>query len=277
MSHYKTGEVSKLLGISETTIRYYDNMGIVRSKKDEKNGYRTFNEVDIHNLMHYKMYQSFGLNQKKARQCLYDFTLDEISHELNYQISELDHEIRFIEEKRKIVEEKKDFLEKVEKNLGKIERCVREPSYLIGYRKRDHDNLISLLNEKNHVIHKWIEKFPLVLMTPYILKEDFDADSNVEYSGFIVSKKRAKEFGLKYNKEIMELPCSDCISFIFKRQKSMMVPIIRFLDDAKKYLKDNGLEVEGVITFEQYIAYKKSSDHIFYGKALIPIKKAKTE
>lgn len=273
MSNYKTGDVSKLLGISETTIRYYDNMGVVHSKKDEKNGYRTFTDVDIHNLMHYKMYQSYGLNQKSSCQCLYDYELKDISLELSHQINQLDYEIRFIEEKKKIIEEKKFFLDTAESNLGKISSCVREFGYLIGYRKRNQDNILSLFDEKSQIIHEWIEKFPIVTMTPYILKEDFKADSNIEYSGLTISKKRAEEFGLKISKEVIELPQCECISFAFKRQKAMMIPIIRFLVDAKKYMEENNLEINGIITFEQYIAYKKSSDHIFYGKALIPIKK----
>ena len=55
MANYKIGELSKLLKIPETTIRYYDKMGIIDSQKNEENGYRLFNDVDMHNLMHYKM------------------------------------------------------------------------------------------------------------------------------------------------------------------------------------------------------------------------------
>lgn len=35
---YKIGEVASILGVSTDTIRYYEKMGIVYSKKDPSNG-----------------------------------------------------------------------------------------------------------------------------------------------------------------------------------------------------------------------------------------------
>ena len=36
MANYKIGEVSRLLKIPETTLRYYDKMGIIDSRKTRK-------------------------------------------------------------------------------------------------------------------------------------------------------------------------------------------------------------------------------------------------
>ena len=38
---YKIGEVANILGVSADTIRYYEKAGIVYSKKDSSNGYRS--------------------------------------------------------------------------------------------------------------------------------------------------------------------------------------------------------------------------------------------
>lgn len=96
MANYKIGELSKLLKIPETTIRYYDKMGIIDSQKNEENGYRLFNDVDMHNLMHYKMYRSYGLSQKAAQQCIYDFELSEIDQTLMKNLTNIDLLIHFV-------------------------------------------------------------------------------------------------------------------------------------------------------------------------------------
>ena len=51
-------EVQEKLKISSYTLRYYEKMGLIQPYRDE-NGYRNYNEEDIHNRKNYvfKRYQ----------------------------------------------------------------------------------------------------------------------------------------------------------------------------------------------------------------------------
>lgn len=274
MADYKIGELSKLLKISETTIRYYDNMGIIDSHKNSENGYRLFNEVDMHNLMHYKMYRSYGLNQKAAQQCIYDFELDEIAETLNQNLTGIDRQIRFLTEKKNIILQKKKFVEGLNDIIGSLGETEREASYLIGYRKRNEDQT-SLIQKKANsaVISNWLEYFPLVKMTPYLLEHDVLQQSDEGYSGLLVARKLAEDFGLQRCEDVMELPAAHCVSYVFQRQNAMSVPFIRYLAPVFSYMQKHHYELQGTITFDPYVALKKHSEHLFYGRVLVPVRR----
>ncbi|MSA70171.1 MerR family transcriptional regulator [Holdemania massiliensis] len=273
MANYKIGELSKLLKIPETTIRYYDKMGIIDSQKNEENGYRLFNDVDMHNLMHYKMYRSYGLSQKAAQQCIYDFELSEIDQTLMKNLTNIDLQISFLTSKKNIILQKKQFIEQLDSRLGTLSEVEREASYLIGYRKRDEEQT-SLIQKKANsaVISNWLEYFPLVKMTPFLLEKDVRMRSDEGYSGLILSQKLAHEFNLSRCEDVMELPACRCVSYIFQRQNAMSVPFIRYLEPVFRYMEERAYEIDGIVTFDPYIALKKHSEHLFYGRVLVPVR-----
>ncbi len=64
---YKIGEVASILGVSTDTIRYYEKMGIVYSKKDPSNGYRYFTSADIYALLDVLFYRSMDIPVEEVR------------------------------------------------------------------------------------------------------------------------------------------------------------------------------------------------------------------
>ncbi|MCH1942255.1 MerR family transcriptional regulator [Holdemania massiliensis] len=277
MAKFKIGELSKLLNIPETTIRYYDKMGIVDSHKNNHSGYRVFNEVDMHNLMHYKLYRSYGLNQKQAQQCIYDLNLDEIDQVLSEDEQDIARQIRFLTEKQRIVQAKRQFIEALDHQLGTLQVIERKACCLIGYRQRNGGQTALIQKKENYdILSDWMERFPLVSMTPYFLESDFRSQLEQEYSGLIVEKKIAEEFNLICDERVMELPPARCISYVFHRQKAMTVPFIRYMEPVFQYLDEHQYEVCGTVTFDHYIALKKHSEHLFYGRVLVPFRSINT-
>ena len=64
---YKIGEVASILGVSTDTIRYYEKMGIVYSKKDPSNGDRYFTSADIYALLDVLLYRSMDIPVEEVR------------------------------------------------------------------------------------------------------------------------------------------------------------------------------------------------------------------
>lgn len=64
---YKIGEAANILGVSADTIRYYEKMGIVYSKKDPANGYRYFTAGDIYMLLDVLFYRSMDIPVEEVR------------------------------------------------------------------------------------------------------------------------------------------------------------------------------------------------------------------
>ncbi len=65
---YKIGEVSKFLGISADTIRYYEKEGIINPGKNIDNGYRVYSFEDIFRLSDILFYRDVELNIREIRE-----------------------------------------------------------------------------------------------------------------------------------------------------------------------------------------------------------------
>ena len=63
------GEVEKRAGLPAKTIRYYEEIGLVRPDRRE-NGYRSFSEQDIHRLRFVQRARSLGFSVEECRRLL---------------------------------------------------------------------------------------------------------------------------------------------------------------------------------------------------------------
>lgn len=62
-------EVAQRCSLPAKTVRYYEEIGLVRPRRDE-NGYRTFSETDSHNLAFLARTRSLGFSIENCREML---------------------------------------------------------------------------------------------------------------------------------------------------------------------------------------------------------------
>lgn len=60
------GDVARLSGLSTKTIRYYEDIDLVRPARSE-NGYRVFRDADAHNLLFLARARSLGFTIEECR------------------------------------------------------------------------------------------------------------------------------------------------------------------------------------------------------------------
>ena len=65
----KIGDVAEASGLSAKTIRYYEDIGLVRPLRGE-NGYRAFVETDVHKLRFLARARSLGFSIRECRTLL---------------------------------------------------------------------------------------------------------------------------------------------------------------------------------------------------------------
>ena len=76
---YTIGEVSKLIGISSQTLRYYDKIGVVKPAfVNEATGYRRYTYDQINYIDRIKYLQDFGLSLDEIRSSLESNSVDDI-------------------------------------------------------------------------------------------------------------------------------------------------------------------------------------------------------
>ncbi|MGF1757150.1 MerR family transcriptional regulator [Photobacterium sagamiensis] len=86
---YRISEFAKQLGVSRTTLLYYEKLGLVKGQR-LSNGYRVYSENDIQRLRLLQQLQAGGLTLKECKACL-DAKMER--QVLMNRLSQLDEEI----------------------------------------------------------------------------------------------------------------------------------------------------------------------------------------
>ncbi|MCT4612094.1 MAG: MerR family transcriptional regulator [Clostridia bacterium] len=97
-------EVSKLLGISSHTIRYYDKEGLIKLKLNERSGYREFDMNDIINLLNVIILRESEISIRDIKSLTQNYSSDEYERLLKSANEKLDMELMKIKAKKQIVE-----------------------------------------------------------------------------------------------------------------------------------------------------------------------------
>lgn len=120
--YYKIGEISKLYDIGTDSLRYYEEIGILKPKRDE-NGYRMYSVNDIRTLNVLRELRSIGFPMKDIKEHLSDYNLE-----------------KTVELFRKAVSEIENRQAELEKMKGQLSTRIHEIYYYIA-EKNIHENI----------------------------------------------------------------------------------------------------------------------------------------
>ena len=96
---YTIGEVSKLIGISSQTLRYYDKIGVVKPAfVNEATGYRRYTYDQINYIDRIKYLQDFGLSLDEIRSSLESNSVDDLVEKLEKHTLTINAEIKRLTE-----------------------------------------------------------------------------------------------------------------------------------------------------------------------------------
>ena len=93
---YGIGELSELAGVSARTLRYYDEIGLLKPLYVSEAGYRFYGEEEISLLQQILFYRERGFDLKRIRQILYRDDFD-IMHALEEHLLELEEQRKHVE------------------------------------------------------------------------------------------------------------------------------------------------------------------------------------
>ncbi|WP_397539735.1 MerR family transcriptional regulator [Rummeliibacillus pycnus] len=104
---YTIQQLAKLSGVTTRTLRYYDQIGLLKPLKLNKAGYRIYGDLEVKQLQQILFYRELGLKLEEIK---------EILANLNFDVKKalLDHQKKLFEEKSRI-----------ERMLLNIERTIK--------------------------------------------------------------------------------------------------------------------------------------------------------
>ncbi|XIL26235.1 MerR family transcriptional regulator [Enterococcus faecium] len=103
---YTIGQVSELFDLPKSTIRYWDEQGLIRSSRQEENDYRLFDIDDIFMLYDIVFYRKLDIPIKQMKN-LYGKTLTELYETLDETERRIHKELVVMKQKQKAIRERK--------------------------------------------------------------------------------------------------------------------------------------------------------------------------
>jgi MerR family transcriptional regulator, Zn(II)-responsive regulator of zntA len=131
LSNYLTiGKASKLLKVNPRTLRFYEQIGLVRPSSRSENGYRLYSPHDVEKIMFVRRAKKFGLTLDEigsvlslTEEGLCYSVKNQVSELLSSKISEIDNNIREMEQLRIEFTEFRIYLQEKETPLTITTKC----------------------------------------------------------------------------------------------------------------------------------------------------------
>ena len=101
---YYIKEFSETFGVSTATLRYYEKIGLVCSKRDPNNLYRYYTDDDCHKIMLTRMLRSFGFSLNDIKENRWIKNSKNMIESLNSEIQRIDLQMQMLTLKKNQLE-----------------------------------------------------------------------------------------------------------------------------------------------------------------------------
>ena len=102
---FKIGEMANYFGVSTDTLRIYDRMGVLPTKKDENNQYRFYNREDFIILDYIMRLRSTNMPLKDIRYLINESTIEGSLETMKRHYALLEEKIRDYENRIAVVKD----------------------------------------------------------------------------------------------------------------------------------------------------------------------------
>lgn len=240
---YKIGEISNLLGISSESIRYYERKAGVRSKNvDDESGYRYYTALDLYALMRIRMYRNCGFSVQEAAEMLNEYSFEELADKVAGKEEDIRAAIEWNERLLAATAKMAETYRRVEGMTGKC-RVENSPAmYRFPFVTRGE-----LTGDKAALrqVKKWMDKMPVVAVTPFFAREDILLGSENFGIGMCVMEEDADYVGVREaGVELEYRPSVPSVYTVIEADRGRQLHC-SMLSHVLEYMEQNGMRLSG--------------------------------
>ena len=212
MTGYKIGEVSRVFGIPNETLRYYESRGIITPKRDEESGYRYYDIWDMNFLLDSLWYRSYGFAINDVVQMVNSDNLETFENRCRTREMELLKTIGELQQTLNCLVFHRQKLSRITSEMGKF--TLENSPAMIWQRQRDK-GILEKGDSAAHIQH-WVELLPNVNHT-FMMPEIKPTEGEFkDYCwGFSVSPDKARIYGIEMSAGTEYIPSYKSIRTVF--------------------------------------------------------------
>ncbi|PNV62285.1 hypothetical protein C0033_09245 [Clostridium sp. chh4-2] len=262
---YRIGEVARLLGVTQDTLRFYEEKEIIKPYKAE-NGYRCYTADDVWLLLDAIYYRKVNFSVHDVKQILYHNNCEAMQNLISQKI----------EEEKKSIREHQFYLTKLEMSHQSCQNikdyldiCSVLPFqrfYILSEKRTEKDKVrdewFQLIQEKSvYEVSNIMEEYDLL---------NVGYDKPV-YSFLSLRESIAKK--MKMKKKLEEMPCLDYKRCIFTVDTSeTRSPRKEALKRAVEWAGKHSFQLEGKAYSQYTINCNAEGKMVYYIEIYLPIR-----
>lgn len=253
---YRTGDVYNNLGLTRETLRYYEEIGLIKPKRSKYSQYREFDMFDMSRLMSIDFFKKRGFTPAEIRELQNAATAEEYSEAMKNKIELL----------RKTIDDLAEMLSKLEKAKHyfshimdtSLEFTVKElPPYYI----QDTINSVANFGDYRDKVLSYLNTEREDILSNMIRFITFD-ESGYKTSGIHIVKPVA---GITQPKDGTHLKCGKCLytTLIVDYNDTSITEKMFYL--CYEWAKQHGISFCGVVyIFMRFITLNEQTDQYYY-------------
>ena len=129
---YTVGQVARFLGVSRDTLKYYEEKGLVNPVHDDENGYRKYNQFDIHDVITTNFYRELDIESKKIQEIRKSKDISDVETMLEEKKEDILKEIEYKTNLLNQIESVKHDCSNIKEYLGKFTIKEMKPIRVFG-------------------------------------------------------------------------------------------------------------------------------------------------
>lgn len=127
---YKISDLAKLLDVSTNTVRRYEEMGYIRSVRDEKSGYRYYNDDGVFGITDAKLMRKYGFSHEELDEMM-NYNLSETIDAYEQKLNEMEAKIAYMSYVKHRMKDDLILMRRAESENGIYEKNCLELIYVL--------------------------------------------------------------------------------------------------------------------------------------------------
>jgi len=262
-SKYKISDVAKVIGISSELIRHYERIGILTPKRSE-NRYRTYTTRDVNILFGTRKLIGMGYSLETVEFLINSASLYDVSFSLQLLEEKVKNEIRWKQLVLDVIKKQQEEFKMLYHADNKFTIKNSPAVYRIHCQNQ---TILSIEEATTSNVNIWIEKMPVVRISPEFTIESIYNNLEEYNFGFIVEEYLAEELNLINTPGIKLIPSQLCLTTIINSadddhiKPSMMQEAVKYMENNRMKMCSNawgntiGTYVENGITLKYHEIY----------------------